>query len=49
MHLLVAHRDLLERGATALMEHEALEGDDLAGLFGPRPGMARLSPVVTAD
>jgi cell division protease FtsH len=49
MHLLVAHRDLLERGATALLEHEALEGDDLAVMFGPRPGMARLSPVITAD
>jgi hypothetical protein len=45
----VSHRDLLERGATALLEREALEGDDLSVLFGPRPGMARLEPVSAAD
>jgi len=28
-----------------LLEHEALEREDLAGLFGPRPGVSRLAPV----
>jgi cell division protease FtsH len=45
MDMLVTHRDLLENGAAMLLEHEALEGEDLAGLFGPRPGVSRLAPV----
>jgi cell division protease FtsH len=45
MHMLVSHRDLLENGAAMLLEHEALEREDLAGLFGPRPGVSRLAPV----
>ncbi len=45
MHMLVSHRDLLENGAAMLLEHEALEGEDLAVLFGPRPGVSRLAPV----
>ena len=45
MRMLVDHRDLLEAGAIRLMEAEALEHDDLAGLFGPRPGVSRLAPV----
>jgi len=45
MAMLISHRDLLENGAAMLLEHEALEGEDLAGLFGPRPGVSRLAPV----
>ena len=45
MQMLVAHRDLLETGAVMLLEREALESEDLARLFGPRPGMSRLAPV----
>jgi cell division protease FtsH len=45
MDMLVTHRDLLESGATVLLEREALEREDLAKLFGPRPGMSRLAPV----
>jgi len=45
MHMLVSHRDLLENGAAMLLEHEALEREDLAALFGPRPGVSRLAPV----
>jgi cell division protease FtsH len=45
MDMLVAHRDLLESGARMLLEFEALEREDLAELFGPRPGMSRLAPV----
>lgn len=45
MRMLVDHRDLLEAGAVRLMEAEALERDDLAELFGPRPGVSRLAPV----
>lgn len=46
MRMLVDHRDLLEAGAIRLMEAEALERDDLAELFGPRPGVSRLAPVI---
>jgi cell division protease FtsH len=45
MQMLISHRDLLEHGAVMLLEREALESDDLAQLFGPRPGMSRLAPV----
>ena len=45
MDMLISHRDLLENGATMLLEHEALEREDLAALFGPRPGVSRLAPV----
>ncbi len=45
MQMLVANRDLLETGAVMLLEREALESEDLARLFGPRPGMSRLAPV----
>ncbi len=45
MQMLIAHRDLLEQGAVLLLTREALESEDLARLFGPRPGMSRLAPV----
>jgi cell division protease FtsH len=40
--MLSRHRDLLERGAEALLDNEALERDQVAALFGPRPGLRRL-------
>ena len=40
MDMLISHRDLLENGAAMLLEHEALEREDLAALFGPRPGIS---------
>jgi cell division protease FtsH len=40
--LLGRHRDLLDRATHALLEHEALEHDELLALFGPRPGLRRL-------
>jgi cell division protease FtsH len=43
--ILAANRDLLEAGATTLLEHEALEREEIAALFGRRPGGARLAPV----
>jgi len=48
MDMLVVNRDLLESGATLLLEREALEREDLAAVFGPRPGMSRLEPVTEA-
>lgn len=38
------HLDLLHAGAQSLIAAEALESDDLAGLFGPRPSGRRLHP-----
>ncbi len=43
--ILSEHRDLLEAGAARLLEAEALERDELAELFGPRPGADRLAPL----
>lgn len=43
--VLAAHLGLLHAGAKALLEEEALERDDLARLFGPRPESRRLHPL----
>jgi cell division protease FtsH len=43
--ILAANRDLLEDGALALLEREALEREEIAVLFGARPEEARLAPV----
>jgi len=43
--LLGEHRGLLESGARRLLDAEALERDELAELFGPRPGAERLAPL----
>ncbi|MCC6831635.1 MAG: AAA family ATPase [Thermoleophilia bacterium] len=43
--LLGRHRELLESGARRLLDAEALERDELAELFGPRPGAERLAPL----
>jgi ATP-dependent Zn protease len=43
--ILSEHRHLLEAGAARLLEVEALERDELADLFGPRPGADRLAPL----
>lgn len=40
--LLARHRDLLDRAAHELLQYEALERDQLVGIFGPRPGLRRL-------
>jgi ATP-dependent Zn protease len=42
--LLAEHQELLHRSADALLGSEALERDDLATLFGPRPAARRLDP-----
>jgi cell division protease FtsH len=44
-NILAANRDLLEDGALALLEREALEREEIAVLFGARPEEARLAPV----
>jgi cell division protease FtsH len=43
--LLAEHLELLHTGAQRLIEEEALERDDLAPLFGPRPRSRRLHPL----
>ena len=43
--LLEKNLDLLHAGARRLTDEEALERDDLATLFGPRPTSRRLSPL----
>jgi cell division protease FtsH len=42
--ILEERRDLLDRSAAALLGAEALERDELADLFGPRPASRRLDP-----
>jgi cell division protease FtsH len=43
--LLHEHLALLHAGASRLMTEEALERDDLAAIFGPRPESRRLQPL----
>ena len=43
--VLAEHLDFLHAGARRLIEEEALERDDLATLFGPRPASRRLHPL----
>ncbi len=43
--LLAQHLELLHAGAQRLMDEEALERDQLADLFGPRPVSRRLHPL----
>lgn len=47
--LLTRHLDLLHAAAERLIEAEALERDDLARLFGPRPEGRRLEPLGAAE
>ena len=46
--VLAEHLELLHAGAKRLIEAEALERDDLAALFGPRPQSRRLHPMARA-
>lgn len=43
--VLAQHLELLHLGARKLMDEEALERDELADLFGPRPTSRRLHPL----
>ncbi|MBJ7456925.1 MAG: AAA family ATPase [Thermoleophilia bacterium] len=43
--VLAQHLELLHLGARRLMDEEALERDELADLFGPRPTSRRLHPL----
>jgi cell division protease FtsH len=43
--VLAQHLELLHEGAQRLMDEEALERDQLADLFGPRPTSRRLHPL----
>ena len=43
--ILLDNIELLHQGASMLLEEEALERDDLAALFGPRPESRRLHPL----
>ncbi len=42
--LLERHRDVLERAAKELLAKEALDGEEIQSLLGPRPLLNRLSP-----
>ncbi len=47
--LLERNRDALERASQELLAREALDGDEIRALLGPRPLLSRLSPTERID